>query len=287
MMRKYTPEQREYARQRRNYMARVRYHAKKAKLSPESYKQAIEEARIPTAKEAFESPENMESYLRALSSKIDKTFVFESLGEALARLSTKSSVDEYIEAEHNSYDVVSDNNNIVATDLFDDWFEFHPGVGYVSRFTGEIFDTLSDAKNFLTEYDIENAIDEGKEIINAILDILNDRDALHQRKFDESGHSVSMSIRPDQILDELQTAISQNARALALQLHYSDENIIDLVQESLYYGDKAEEPISRLYEVLTIDPQYETLIDDYMNAKESPYSGDTYTGSYDEGWLDT
>ena len=51
MARKYTPEQKEYARQRRNYLARMRYHLNKKGYSEEEKETIRKQMSVPTASE--------------------------------------------------------------------------------------------------------------------------------------------------------------------------------------------------------------------------------------------
>ena len=261
---KYTEAQKEYARQRKNYLARARYRAKKSDLSQEQYKDFIEKINIPTAKEIISDNYDINDYYEITQEHF-----------------TADYIEDFLDDYEDTQDEVANSG---SDDTFDKWFNYYPDGGfYVSVLTGEKFYSREEASQYMQEFDIQNAIDEGNEIYSVIKDILNDRDALHQRKFAESNHSTSMVLRPEEILAKLNEAIEKNADALVMQLYKSDENIIDLVQQSLYYGDRADEPLTRLFQVLTIDPSYERLVDDYMNAKESPYSGRVFTGSRDEG----
>lgn len=283
MARKYTPEQKEYARQRKNYLARMRYQLNKKGYSEEEKTTIRSQMNIPTAKEAYNELSVVDSY-EALFTDTNYNSLFESLlyDYKVKQLSAKISTQTNRNWKKDS----SDEKEIRRNQVFKDWYEYVADENrYVSKLTGESYLTADEALADLERYDIENAIREGNEIFATIRSILEDREALHQRKFDESGHSTSMVIRPEQILDELMTAISENKDALALQLAQSDENIIALVQDSLYYGEKSDEPMSRLFSILKIDPKYANLVNEYYQAADSDTTGSLYS-SDEEDWLD-
>ena len=271
MAKKYTAEQKEYARQRRNYLARVRYQLNKKDYTEEEKATIKSQMNVPTASEVSGDLSAVESY-EALFEDTN----YDALFEAALAIETKTvSIEKPTEKVGKS-----------KKEVFKDWYEYVADENrYVSKLTGESYLTADEALADLEGYDIENAIREGNEIFATIRSILEDREALHQRKFDESGHSTSMVIRPEQILDELMLAISENKDALALQLAQSDENIIALVQDSLYYGEKSDEPMSRLFSILKIDPKYENLVNEYYQAADSDTTGSLYS-SDDEDWFD-
>lgn len=286
---KYTPEQKEYARQRRNYLARQRYHLKKQGYEGSAYKEIYERIKfdVPIAKE-ITNTEKLQN-------------INKQIFEGNAHVELIDYIDAYRNEHYNYYedhdeydDYVSDystqnpyNEESVQTlddTTFDRFFEETEYGSYVFKLTGEIFTSRVEAEYFfISEFDLNDAITEGETIISWIFSVINNLEDLKA-----SDPSVSY-MGGEMISDILLPILVENRDALCLKIHNESENIMQLVEVAVRYStdDSQDRALTELSNLLEVTPDIEKALSDYLNyTKGSTSTSQVYTGDYDSGFTD-